>query len=422
MSARSRHPWRAAAVAVALMACAAARPSTQPAANDVSALYASAGKVVTRYELNAAQASLTRRESVSVPASVQYVWAHPSGRHLYAVWSDGANGGTHGATAFDIEPGSGVLRPHGAPLPLKHRPIHVTTDREGEYLLIAYNVPPTLSVHRLERDGSIGAEVPQRASLHVGIYLHQIRVEPSTGTVLVVARGNYAEDAKTTDTGEIDVFDFKDGQLSNRRTVAPGGGNGFNPRHLDFHPSKRWLFVSLEPQNRLQTFKQLPDGSPDAAPLFSTASLTAPASVRIEHRQLAGTVHAHPNGRFVYQANRGTGTTTIDGQRVSSGGSNSIAVFRIDQTTGEPSLVQNVDTHGIVPRTFALDPSSRVLIAANQTDMLVRSDGGVLQRVPASLALFRVRADGTLDYVSKTDVTASQGGSLFWMGILPVPR
>lgn len=377
--------------------------------------------MITRYDVNPDAASLTKRESVSVPASVQYAWRHPSGRHLYVVWSGGANGATHGVTAFDIEPGSGALRPHGAALPLKHRPIHVTTDREGKFLLIAYNVPPTLTVHQLQGDGSIGAEVPQSPTLHVGIYLHQIRVEPSTGTVLVVARGNYAEDAKTTDTGEVDVFDFKNGQLSNRRMVAPGGGVGFNPRHLDFHPSKKWTFVSLEAQNRLQTFKQTPDGSLDATPIFTTPSLTEPGSVRIEHRQLAGTVHVHPNGRVVYQANRGTGTTMVEGQRVWAGGSNSIAVFRINESTGEPTLVQNADTHGLVPRTFSLDPSGRVLVVANQNDMLVRGDG-TLQHVPASLAMFRVRPDGSLDYVSKTDVAASQGGSLFWMGIVPVPR
>jgi hypothetical protein len=40
--------------------------------------------------------------------------------------------------------------------------------------------------------------------------------------------------------------------------------------------------------------------------------------------------------------------------------------------------------------------------------------------IPASLAVFRVRNDGKLDFVRKYDVDTS-AGSLFWMGIVPLP-
>jgi 6-phosphogluconolactonase len=175
-------------------------------------------------------------------------------------------------------------------------------------------------------------------------------------------------------------------------------------------------------QNLLQVYRYGSDGSFDPAPLFTKDSLTSPSEVRPEHRQLAGAVHVHPNGRFVYQANRGTGTSEVDGTRTSAGGSDSIAVFRIDQQTGEPTLVQNADTRGLVPRTFALDPSGRLLVAANQSEM-ARRNGAALQIVPASLAMFRVRADGMLDYVNKVDVDTNHGRTtMFWMNIVSVPR
>jgi 6-phosphogluconolactonase len=40
--------------------------------------------------------------------------------------------------------------------------------------------------------------------------------------------------------------------------------------------------------------------------------------------------------------------------------------------------------------------------------------------IPASLAVFRVRGDGKLDYVRKYDVDSSKG-SMFWMGIVALP-
>jgi len=409
-------------IALLLLICATRLPASAfRSASDSLALYAAVGPVITRYDVDVDRATLRARESVSVGGNVQYGWQHPNGRHLYVVWSDGTKDGRHGVTAFDIEAGSGVLNRHGADVPLNYRPIHVTTDSTAAHLLIAYNLPPTVTVHRLEPDGAIGGPVEQVASLHLGIYLHQVRVEPATGTVFVVGRGNYPEGGKTSaDMGSVHALRFHDGRLSDRGEIASGDGSPFNPRHLDFHPSQRWLFLSVELQNALQMYRYRSSGAFDPTPLFTKSSLIAPADVRPEHRQLAGAIHVHPNGRFVYQANRGTGTTDVDGKRVAAGGSNSIAVFAINQRTGEPTLEQNADTRGLVPRTFALDPSGRILVAANQSEMAI-PDGTTLRTVAASLSIFRVRGDGTLQYVNHLDVDTGHGRhSLFWMNIMGV--
>lgn len=85
--------------------------------------------------------------------------------------------------------------------------------------------------------------------------------------------------------------------------------------------------------------------------------------------QAAETVHVHPNGRFVYQANRASGAT---GEILSARGENSIAVSAINQQTGEPTLIQNIDTRGMTPRTFALDDGGRIVVAANQNSFRLR--------------------------------------------------
>ena len=121
----------------------------------------------------------------------------------------------------------------------------------------------------------------------------------------------------------------------------------------------------------------------------------------------------HPNGKFIYQANR-SAISDASGKALDGGGENSIAVYAINQQTGEPTLIQNADTHGAEPRTFALDPSARLLVAGNQTAL------SALQKVSANLAVFRVRDDGKLDYVRKYDVDTAKG-SLFWMGIVALP-
>jgi len=106
---------------------------------------------------------------------------------------------------------------------------------------------------------------------------------------------------------------------------------------------------------------------------------------------------------------------------VFAGGQNAIAVYAINRETGEPSLIQNIDTRGSTPRTFALDPSGRILVAANQSAMLVR-DGQGVKAVPASMGVYRVRDDGKLDYVRKYDVETDGAKSLFWMGLVSLPN
>ena len=94
--------------------------------------------------------------------------------------------------------------------------------------------------------------------------------------------------------------------------------------------------------------------------------------------------------------------------------------FSINQDTGEPSLIQNVDTRGIHTRTFALDSSGKILVAANRMELPVREAKGV-RTVPAGLAGFRVRDDGKLDSARKYDVAVG-GRNMFCMGITALPR
>ena len=156
--------------------------------------------------------------------------------------------------------------------------------------------------------------------------------------------------------------------------------------------------------------------SPEA--LFKKGTLADPTHLR--PRQLAGTVHVHPNGRFVYGVNRADGTTEVEGKRVFNGGENSIAVYAIDPQTGEPTLIQSVDTRGIHARTFHIDPSGRLLVVANIMPLLVRDGDAAPRMVPASLSVFRIGSDGRLDYVRKYDVGVGSA-TMFWMGMVRLP-
>lgn len=386
------------------------------------AWYASVGPELTQYMVNVESATLERRGSIRLPANVQYAWPHPSRQFLYVVSSNGepggggaAKGNTHFATAFRVA-ADGTLTPSGMPVPLSQRPIHTSVDHTGNYLMIAYNDPSNVTVSRLNNDGTIGEFVAQRVPPDAGIFAHQIRSTPANRTAILVTRGNNPTPTHGEDPGALKVFAFSDGQLTRLQSLAPNNGYGFGPRHLDYHPSLPFAYVSLERQSRLYTYRLNGDGTLSADPIFMKSSLAEPASVH--PGQAAGTVHAHPNGRFLYQANRNSGVVDFRGQKVFGGGENSIAVWAINQQTGEPTLIQNIDVRGNQPRTFAIDPSGRLLVVANIQPIAVRNGNSVTVE-PADLTVFRIGADGKLTFARKYDVDTS-AGTQFWSGVIPL--
>ena len=381
-------------------------------------LYRSVGEDLARYEVDVDSLTLTRRESVTLPANVQYVWPHPSRQYLYVTSSSSGSGSTgivgttHRLSAYRILAG-GALEAHGEPATLATRPIHNSVDSTGSYALVAYNNPSSITVHRIGRDGTIGDEVKQ-GKLDTGIFAHQVLPMPSNRTVILVTRGNDAAGSKPEDPGALKIYTFKDGVLGNLASVTPAtGGLGFGPRHIDFYPTQPWVYVSVERQNKLHVYRADPDGVLQG-PAFVKDTLAEPHNER--PRQLAGAIHIHPSGRYVYVSNRADNTIEVEGKKVFGGGENSIAVYSIDPRSGEPTLIQHAPTHAFHVRTFAIDPSGRMLVAASITSLTVRQAGGV-STVQSGLSVFRIGNDGKLEFVRKYDVDTSKKAQ-FWMGLV----
>src|SRR6476660_4713769 len=151
--------------------------SAQQASRKV-ALYANVGADLTHYDVDVASAELITRETVTLPAGVQYAWPHASRRYLYVASSSSASGygkaGTeHHVTAFSIDPATGALSPHGAPIRLPTRPIHISTDILSENILVAFNTP------------------------------RQVRVTPDNRLAILVTRGNEGTPTKPEDPGAL---------------------------------------------------------------------------------------------------------------------------------------------------------------------------------------------------------------------------
>lgn len=386
-------------------------------------IYASLGEQLLHYYLDTRTGTLeVRSNPLILPANLQFAVPDPKGDFLYTVVSNagsgtlGKKGNNHQLGVIRINPCDGSLSTWGEPVSLPERPIHLTLDLNGEYVLTVFNQSGSLGVHNINEKGGIGSEVQQKGVPDAGIFTHQVMVTPGNGTVVALARGNDAIGERAEEPGSINSFRFEQGQLTplSRVEMAPGLG----PRHLAFHPDRPWVYVAIERGSKLFMYPLTEGGTLAPEPLYRKEALRDMANEH-RHRQKGGVLQFHPNGRHLYVANRADGEKMVGDKKVLAGGENTMAVFRIDPHSGEPELVQHLDTQGIEARTFKVDPSGQWLVVANQKSLWVEQ-GDELAWVPANFAVFRIAQDGTLSFVRKYDIDDA-GRWLLWMDIIPGP-
>ena len=133
------------------------------------------------------------------------------------------------------------------------------------------------------------------------------------------------------------------------------------------------------------------------AALSGRSSVTLPANVPY--------AWPHVSRQYLYVAS----SNSAPGLGGVVGNTHHVSTFRLD---GAGALTP----HGIHCRTFHIDPSGRMLVAAHIRPMFVREGAGV-RHVPACLSVFRIGQDGKLDFVRTYDVDVGNH-TMFWMGMV----
>jgi 6-phosphogluconolactonase len=401
-----------------LAAASGFAPSAQPGSDRV-ALYVNVGRELMHYDVDIANAALIKRSSITLPSVVQYGWPHSSRRYLYVACGISNNqqqSAEQYLAALRIDPLTGELSMHGEPVQLPARPIHVSTDIPSEHVLVAFNAPSGVRVFRINQDFAIGQEIPQPGVKDSGIYAHQIRVTPDNRHAILVTRGISATPTKTGSPGALKMFDYQKGLLTNETSIAPEENKGFHPRHLDFHPTKPWVYVNLEIGCKMYTYR-MRNGRLAADTVYRNDTLAEPLNKKAG--QISEPIRVHPNGRFVYVANRADGTIDFNGKKVFSGGENNVAVYSINQASGEPCTMQHVDTRGFAPHAFDIDPGGRLLVVYNNIPMNVHEEGDHVRAVSPCMVIFRIHDDGRLSYEQSYDLDGDKYTN-YWIGMVPL--
>jgi 6-phosphogluconolactonase len=379
------------------------------------AVYASVGEELRHYSLMGKSGSLKLDETLLLPATVQFAVADRAHRHLYVISSNisATNpGDINVLSAFTIDQKNGWLTALGTPVNLKERPIHLTLDRDGRFALVAYNKSATLSVHPIEKDGQVDAAVEQQQPVHAGIFTHQVTVMPSNKFVIAAGRGNDATPGHLEDLGTLTTFAYSNGQLSqvSRVEFEPTVG----PRHV-VYPSKAPLaYVATERGSSIYTYKIADNGQLAEQASFKTSTRDPHLKPDPDEGiKKGGVIQLSPNGKFLYVTNRSDESVSEEGRTFFKHGENDVATYALDAKTGEPKLLQHIDSQGIEARTFTVLEDQHLLIVGNQKSGLEKKDGKVVE-IKANLAVFNIKRDGTLSFAKKYDIN-DPSKSLMWV-------
>lgn len=402
-------------------------PSAQdsPDAHQVHAaslvIHASIGASIGTFAFDPDAIAATLIDTVELPSRVRYACRHPRLPVLYVACGPGDLPNVLCALRHDD---TGRLHPLGEPVSLPARAMEVTTDQTGDHVIVSYDTAPGLTVHRLNAQGGILDQLLPVEPFDTGHKTHSVALLPAAGHAIVVSLGQRGFGSPKYVDGTLGLFRFDRGTLEVVSRLVPPpmpGMDGFNPRNVALHPALPLAYVSIEGQNMLGMIRCEADNF-DPTLMHVQTTLEGPGSVR--KRQNLGAILVHPQGHAVYLANRNDGYLGGHSQAswlnpdpipVFPGGENSIAVFRLDPQTGEPTMAQHIDTGGIHPRTIDLDPSGRVLVVGNAAPTRIEADQRIVD-VPAGFTFYRVAPDGTLSHAGHHPVEVG-AEKLWWCAI-----
>jgi 6-phosphogluconolactonase len=289
-----------------------------------------------------------------------------SSSHLYATIENGLAGGQPGGrvAAYAVDAKTGRLEFIDAQSTAGTYPAHLSVHPSGKFLLGSNYGNGTFPVYRLNAGGAIGpmtADAPgvgngtgPRPDRQEGPHAHQIVADLDGRCVFGVDLGADRLYAWTLDDA---------GKLAPASVPYASVPSGSGPRHLAFHPNRRFVYVLSELSSTIAVFRYDP-----ARCALVFAELVSMLPPDYAGPNAAAEIRVHPSGRFLYATNRGH---------------NTVVEYAVDPERGTLDTIGWESTRGDWPRGMNLDPSGTFLYVANQN-----SDSIVVFRVdPARGAL-----------------------------------
>ncbi len=295
-----------------------------------------------------------------------YIEFSPNRNFLYAVNELNPNDGESGTVAsFSVDQKTKALKFLGEQITHGYAPCHITLDATGKLAFVSNYVGGVFCTYQVLENGSLDKALQVFKFEGKGTTDRQEGSHPHSSIVSPDNKFVYVADLGTDKVMCYKIESNKTGLIpTEQKFVKVQDGAG--PRHMNFHPNGKFLYVLNELDRTVNIFKY----STENGKLEQIQSLSTLPNGFSEF-SLCAAIKIHPSGKYLYASNRGH---------------NSIVIYKIDEATGILTFLGTEPTLGNFPRDFSIDPTGDYLWVANQnSDNIVKfkinMDTGQLMKV-----------------------------------------
>lgn len=296
-------------------------------------------KGIYSFTLDTAEGKLTDIKLSAELGNPTYVNISSDNQYLFAVVKKGDEGGVAG---FSINSESGELAPVNTQLLPGSSPCHVSLDSKRKFLFSANYHKGTVESYLLNEDGSI--QPPTSVIQHEGSGPDPRQEKPHTHFSGVTPDEKYLAVVELGTDCLLTYGVGNEGALTEVSRLPLKGGSG--PRHLAFHPNQNLAYIMTEFSSEVIVLTYHSENGH-----FTEKQYISTLPEDFKENNQGSAIHISSDGRYVYAGNRGH---------------NSIAVFRVNEGTGELTFVERVSSEGDWPRDFQFDPTEEYLVGSNQ--------------------------------------------------------
>ena len=303
------------------------------------------------YELDTLSGQL---KEVSVFKNIRnpsFLTLSPNGQFIIACTeTQTANAGS--VTSFAFDPTDGGLTLVNSQKSGGENPVYVSADISGRWLINANYTSGSASVFRINEEGKISPAIQAiyytdssiNKSRQDHSHIHSAVFSPDNKYVFFPDLG--ADKIRVYQFDTLKNEPFQKGPIRFTKTF-PGSG----PRHITFN-SKGNVAYCIEEMGGAVGVYSFAKGTlkPIQRLIMHPENSENNSSKKIVSYSSAD-IHLSPDGRFLYASNREP--------------QNNIAIFSVKKN-GTLKAIGFDSTYGVHPRNFAIDPTGKFLIVANQ--------------------------------------------------------